>query len=287
MSLATEYEIKMQREYDEDAPLEKGYQTTSAQRWHQNKLFDDIENVAQECPVAFVYNGISHVVMMATPKNLDAFALGFSLSEGIIKNKTELHSVDITKLDAGYTLDITISNRRMVALKDQRRNLTGRTGCGLCGAQSLDQAIRPINILKKNNIANNDAIQHALSKLTEQQTMQSFTGAFHCAAWCDEHGNIMHIIEDVGRHNALDKLIGTLYKHRILGEKLTVPQSGFTLVSSRASYEMVHKSASVGIHNLVAVSAPTLLAIKLAQQSNINLIGFARVGRHTIYHQAR
>jgi FdhD protein len=165
----------------------------------------------------------------------------------------------------------------MMSLKSHRRNLTGRTGCGLCGSESLETAIRPIKSVTPQALPSSPVIQHALSQLSEQQTLQALTGAVHGAAWCDDTGEMLLLCEDVGRHNALDKLIGSLALRKIN------TQSGFVVISSRASYEMVQKVTSVNIATLIAVSAPTVLAISLANQAKLNLIGFARPGRHTFY----
>lgn len=237
----------------------------------------NLDDIAQEIAIALVYNSISHVVMMASPEDLEAFAIGFSLSEGIIVRPSEIYGIELNRCDKGIEVQIEISAERMMLLKAHRRNLTGRTGCGLCGSESLAQAIRPTAQVTPQAIPEANAIQEALSQLGQHQKLQALTGAAHGAAWCDLQGNIQHIQEDIGRHNALDKLIGTL-----AGNKVNV-QTGFVLISSRASYEMVQKASSVGIPTLIAVSAPTALAIDIAKQAQLNLIGFARPGRHVVY----
>lgn len=244
--------------------------------WHSELSTD---HVAVEVPVALVYNGISHVVMMATPTHLAELAVGFSLSEGILAHPDECYDWEVMQTPEGLAVHLTISSQRMAALKLQRRNQTGRTGCGLCGTEALDQAIRPIPSVIAPPLTDK-AIQHALAQLPMQQPLQAVTGSTHCAAWCDAQGNILMAREDVGRHNALDKLIGALAQREI------VTTEGFMLVSSRASYEMVHKCASVGIGALVAVSAATTLAIEQARNAGLLLVGFARPGRHVVYHGA-
>lgn len=243
-----------------------------------------VDDIACEVPVAMIYNGISHVVMMASPNDLVDFAYGFSLSEGIVAEPAEILDIDFRyhpdELDTGIELHLSITSRRMAQLKQQRRNLTGRTGCGLCGAESLQQAMRPVSQVPPAALPDIAAVELAVTTLTEQQPLQHQTGAFHGAAWCDSEGNILVIREDVGRHNALDKLLGALLS--TTWER----RGGFVLISSRASYEMVQKTSHCGIATLVAVSAPTTLAIKVARQAGLNLIGFARPGRHAIYHQA-
>ncbi|WP_271911729.1 formate dehydrogenase accessory sulfurtransferase FdhD [Vreelandella alkaliphila] len=234
--------------------------------------------LALERPVALVYNGISHAVMMASPADLEDFALGFSLSEGILANITECYDLDIHEAPQGFTVHLTIASQRMAELKQRRRSLTGRTGCGLCGTEALEQAIRPIPSVVAPSLSD-AAIQRSLQELATQQPLQAATGASHGAAWCDTQGRILRLREDIGRHNALDKLIGALAREAVPLEE------GFALVTSRASYEMVHKCASAGIGALVAVSAATALAVEQAQASGLLLAGFARPGRHLIYHR--
>lgn len=253
-------------------------------RWQDDGQLTTVDNIAQEVPVALIFNGISHVVMMASPADLEDFAIGFSLSEGIVSHVREVHDIaihcDENNLAAGIEVQLSISNERMEKLKQQRRNLAGRTGCGLCGAESLQQAIVPINQVVKMAMVAPQSVQSAVSQLRQNQPLQAITGAFHGAAWCDLAGNIQLLREDVGRHNALDKLLGALKS------STTDLSQGFVLVSSRASYEMVHKTCRCNIATLVAVSAPTTLAISLAEQAGLNLIGFAKKGSHVVYHQA-
>ncbi|MFG6178002.1 formate dehydrogenase accessory sulfurtransferase FdhD [Halomonas sp. THAF12] len=240
---------------------------------------DDAEDaLALEVPVALVYNGISHAVMMASPTDLEDFALGFSLTEGIIAHPHECYDLELQEDTRGLTVQLTIASQREAELKERRRSLAGRTGCGLCGTEALDQAIRPIPAVQAPALTD-AAIQRALGELAEHQALQAATGASHGAAWCDADGRIRRVREDVGRHNALDKLIGAVA--RAGGPS----KDGFALVSSRASYEMVHKSASAGIGALVAVSAATALAVEQAREAGLLLVGFARPGRHLVYHR--
>ncbi len=177
----------------------------------------------------------------------------------------------------GLELAITVDQESFARLNEQRRNLVGRTGCGLCGAESLDQAMRnPAAVASRVSVPA-AALQAAIQSLNEHQPLQVITGAVHGAAWCSTSGEILALREDVGRHNALDKLIGHL--HRTGFDAAT----GFVLISSRASYEMVYKAAAAGMEILVAVSAPTTLAIDFAHRSGITLVGFARPGRHNVY----
>ena len=237
--------------------------------------------VAEEIPVAMVYNGISHAVMMATPADLEDFALGFSLTETIVHSPDEVYDLELAYSPDGVTVEMTIATECLVALKEQRRNMAGRTGCGLCGTESLAHAIRRIPEVGPHPAISDQAIQAALKNLKQHQPLQAQTGATHAAAWCDLEGAIIAVREDVGRHNALDKLVG----HRLrVGDTF---ENGFALISSRASFEMVQKSATVGISCLVAVSAPTGLAIREARKAGMTLVGFARPERHVIYHQGQ
>lgn len=235
--------------------------------------------VAEEVPVAMVYNGVSHAVMMASPCDLEDFALGFSISEGILEKPEQLFSIEIKPTQDGVEIDMHIAGDCYARLREQRRNMVGRTGCGLCGTESLAHVARAIARVPVQPLPADDAVQAALHSLKNYQPLQSQTGATHGAAWCDSRGQIVQAREDVGRHNALDKLIGARLREG--GDQAF--DKGFALISSRASFEMVQKSASVGISTLVAVSAPTALAIREARESGMNLIGFARPGRHVIY----
>jgi FdhD protein len=253
-------------------------QSTSVLRhvWTPEKLSSSRDQVAVESPVALVYNGISHVVMMTTPTDLEDFAYGFSLSEGIACNVSEILDYDEIYSDIGVELHVTLANEAFSKLKQRRRNLVGRTGCGLCGAESLAQA-RPADKLITTDIRlTHRALQKGIGELSDWQSLQQQTGAVHGAAWCDEQGNIILIREDVGRHNALDKLIGSMLREGL-------SKDGFVIVSSRASYEMVVKMASANLTVLAAVSAPTSLAIELAEGAGLTLVGFSRVDRHVIY----
>jgi len=236
-----------------------------------------IDAVAAETAVALSYNGLSHVVMMMTPADLEDFALGFSLTEGIVERPGQIYDIALHARGHGLEVAITLGNERLQRLKDHRRNLAGRTGCGLCGAESLEQAVRPVAPVSCTDRIAATAIQRALSALDDAQPLQRATGAAHGAAWCAADGSILLAREDVGRHNALDKLIGALARAR-------EPRgAGFALVSSRASYEMVSKTAHAGIGVLVSVSAPTTLAVRMAEEAGLTLVAFARARRLSVY----
>lgn len=235
------------------------------------------DHIAAEVPVAMTYNRHPHVVMMATPDDFEDFGLGFSLTEGLIGNPQDMISMKVIPRDGGVELAMTISEEWYDRLQTQRRNMTGRTGCGLCGAERIEQALRYPESVGDSVRVNDRALQRAVTDMTAHQPLQSVTGATHAAAWCDLAGEISELREDVGRHNALDKLIGRLAR---IGFH---PDQGFVLVSSRASYEMVYKAAAVGMELIMAVSAPTTLAVDFAMQSGMTLVGFARPGRHNVY----
>ena len=233
--------------------------------------------VVEETPVALVYNGVSHVVMMMTPADLEDFAVGFSLSEGIIGDAREVRDITVAGHSEGIELGVTLPPGREQALKAVRRNLTGRTGCGLCGAESLEQAIRPVPGVPEGPVVDAVAVERASVDMPALQTLSRSTGGAHGAAWCGADGTIRMLREDVGRHNALDKLIGAMARSSI------DTADGFVSVSSRASYEMVTKAARAGIRMLVAVSAPTSLAVRLATEAGLTLVAFARPGRFSVY----
>jgi FdhD protein len=233
--------------------------------------------IAEELPVALIYNERPHAVMMATPADLDDFALGFSLSEEIVATVSEFEEVDIKPALAGIEIGIRIPKKRGDVLEDRVRQLTGRTGCGLCGAQTLDAAVRHPAPVAEPSPFSPTALRRALGDLQSRQTINVATGATHAAGWVKPNGTVVLVREDVGRHNALDKLIGAMVRADI------DVRDGFLLITSRASYEMVMKAATVGIGNIVAISAPTALAIALAQETGVTLIGFARPGGYSVY----
>lgn len=229
--------------------------------------------VADEVPVALEYNGVSHAVMLATPLDLEDFALGFSLSEGILQSADELYGVEEVPGPQGITLKLEIASGAFARLKERRRTLAGRTGCGLCGTESLAHVARDLPALPvaaEGQVLRREAIAHAMGSFCEQQTLQQATGAVHAAAWCSAEGDLRWLREDVGRHNALDKLIGALARGGVAAHE------GFIAVTSRASFEMVQKTAMAGVPVLAAVSAPTSFAVNTATQAGMTLVGFAR-----------
>ena len=275
----------------------------SVTRWRNGVVSQTTDKVAEEVPIAMIYNGISHAVMLATPQDLEDFALGFSLSEGILQSKSELYDVEIVAQNNGIELKMEVASEAFAKLKDRRRNLTGRTGCGLCGAESLQDALRLDSVdaraVKKYGLQASinapygaspqktiqaSSIQAAFHAMQIQQILQQATGATHACAWVNTvvsaelnaSGEVQVVREDVGRHNAMDKLIGALAKN-------PPKDDGFVLTSSRASVEMVQKVALAGYDVLAAISAPTGLAIRVAQQFGVTLVGFLRDNQFVIY----
>lgn len=237
---------------------------------------DDI--LASEVPVALQYNGISHVVMLASGMNLTDLAYGFSYTEGIIRTPDDIYDCEVHRTAQGYVLDITIASACMQQLRLRRRRMTGQTGCGLCGIESLealDHALTPLPT--PSPTLTGTAIEYALKTLSQAQPLRQRTGATHAAGWANFNGEIQLLREDVGRHNALDKLIGALLR---AGHTAA---DGFAVVSSRASYEMVQKTVQAKIPALVAVSAPTSMAVNVAREHQLILVGFARGDKFNIY----
>lgn len=235
------------------------------------------DSLAEEVPVALVYNGISHVVMMASPKDLELFAIGFSLSEGIIEHPREIYGMDVVSACNGLEVQIELSSRQFMGLKERRRALAGRTGCGVCGVEQLNDIGRPVQPLPFTQTFNLAHLDRALMHLNDFQPIGQLTGCTHAAAWVMPSGELAGGHEDVGRHVALDKLLG---RRATEGEEW---RQGAALVSSRASYEMVQKSAMCGVEILFAVSAATTLAVDVAERCNLTLVGFCKPGRATIY----
>lgn len=236
-----------------------------------------LDSIAQECAVALVYNGVSHVVMMASPTLLTEFAIGFSFTEAIVNKVSDIFDVQIHKHPIGFEVALTISSECFSRLKHRRRLISGRTGCGVCGQQSLEHMQPDILPVSADSSVSHQAIDIALQNFTKHQPLQHLTGAVHGAAWCESDGNISLVAEDIGRHNALDKLIGLRLQ---AGD---IQNGGFLLISSRASFEIIQKSARANIAIVVALSAPTSLAVSLANQSRQTLVGFARKERHVVY----
>lgn len=231
---------------------------------------DRIDVLAEETPVALVYNGISHAVMMASPADLEDFAVGFSLSEGIARNKSDLGAVETVSVANGVEVRIELSSQAFWHLKERRRTLAGRTGCGLCGVDSLDQTVRDLPKIENGLRVTHAAIHRALDALPAAQVHNRAARSLHAAAFATPEGEIKLMREDVGRHNALDKLIGGMMRQGL------DPASGICLITSRCSFEMAQKAVAAGFPILVAVSAPTLMAQRLAEAHNLTMVALAR-----------
>lgn len=221
--------------------------------------------VAEEVPVAFEYNGRAHAVMMATPADLEDFALGFSLCEEIVSAPADIAGVTVRPADGGVVLDIRVDPLRLLRGSLRRRSMEGRSGCGLCGVESLANAVRTPRRVAPAFEPQAGAVAAAFAALPDHQPIGRANRSVHAAAWCDPAGRILLAREDVGRHNALDKLAGAL------AAAGTDPSGGFAVLSSRCSFELVQKAAAVGIPLLATLSAPTALALTLARDAGLTL----------------
>ena len=253
------------------------YRSRPVERWKDHVVTPQEDWLAEEVPVVLVYNGQSHVVMLATPLDLEDFALGFSLTEGIVGSSREILSIRVHHRSEGIEVRMRIAPERQAALAGRERNLTGRTGCGLCGTASLRQALRHPGRVQADIRISAEDMHQALSDLRGRQELNRLTGAVHAAAWAVPGPGVVSVREDIGRHNALDKLVGLLAKTGVGHD------DGYVLVTSRASYEMVQKCAAAGIGLMVAISAPTGLAVRLAEETGVTLVGFARGNSHVVY----
>lgn len=236
--------------------------------------------LAEERPVALRYRCVSHAVMLATPCDLEDFALGFSLSEGIIEHPHQLYDVHWQETSGGIQLQMDLASECFARLQSRQRAVVGASGCGLCGLTSLEAVLEGLPSLPQTLRLDAAALQRSLADLQQHQILGRLTGGTHAAAWCDPAGTILRVREDVGRHNALDKLIGAL----AAGGAERSP--GFALLSSRASFELVQKAVRAGIEVLVTVSAASSAAVELAERSGLTLVGFARPGRQVVYSRA-
>lgn len=239
------------------------------------------KDIASEVPVSLVYKGTSHVVMMASPDDLEDFGLGFSLSERIIQHAEELEHLDVIEDEKGIVIAMDIPNERHRDIAERRRYLSGRTGCGLCGVESLEEALPDLTSVHADALIERGNIYKAFDALHDYQPVKKVTGAVHGAAWCDIQGRVMMMREDVGRHNALDKLIGAMARADI---DFT---DGFCLITSRCSYEMVQKTVNMNIPVLAAISAPTGLAVQMADDSNLTLLALTREKTFTAFTHLR
>jgi FdhD protein len=248
------------------------------------------DTLASEVPVALVFNGVSHAVMMATPQDLEAFALGFALSEGILDHARDCRGIEVravAALDAGMPegmdgieVHLDVSTRSFERLKARRRSMAGRTGCGVCGVDSfaaLDLAPEPVAPRDWIDRVDLPTVLRAMSALPGHQVLNAEAGAIHAAGWATLDGKLTDVLEDVGRHNALDKLIGRL----ALAGRLS--EAGFVVMSSRGSHELVRKCARLGIAALATISSPTAMGVRVAELANVKLWGLCRAPRAVLY----
>ncbi len=244
--------------------------TVACSIWRRHGVADGARIIPEETAIAFTYEGGSYAVMMATPQNLEDFAVGFSVTEGLAASPADIRQLDIVQHAAGIELRMWLSEPHAAALSERRRHLAGPTGCGLCGIESLDEAVRTPSRVRQGDTFTPAEIMRALEALAPRQELNRQTRAVHAAAFWQPGTGLLAVREDVGRHNALDKLVGALTRDRVPGH------SGMVLLTSRVSVEMVQKTAAVGAPLLVAVSAPTALALRTAETAGITLVAVAR-----------
>lgn len=261
--------------------LPPGYVSRPAMVVAGEVVRETIVDIAEETPVAMVFNGVSHAVMIATPGDLADFGLGFALSEGIVSTPDEVLDIEVVPVAGGVQVAMTITQRRFSALAERRRTLAGRTGCGLCGVDSLAQVSRHVRNVESSLQISPAAVRRALVDLRDRQLLNGKTGAVHGAALCDEEGAIQLLREDVGRHNALDKLLGAMASRK------RSARDGFVVLTSRCSFEMVQKAATCGVAILVAISAPTALALREAERLGVTVVALARADSITVHTHPR
>ena len=258
-----------------------GLREVSVEREQLGAVERASDYVAEERPVALHYYRLPYVVMLASPGDLEDLGVGFTLSEGIVDAAEEIRGVELTRDNGAFAVHLTITGERLSRILQRQRNLTGRTGCGLCGVESVEEAVRHPSPVREGLTVAKAELHAELARLHTLQPLNLQTGSVHAAAWALPGKGIQLVREDVGRHNALDKVIGALVRAG------TDPRLGYLIITSRASSEMVQKAATVGISLVVAVSAPTALAIDLAIETGVTLIGFARADRHVVYAHAQ
>jgi FdhD protein len=238
--------------------------------WRDGHLAEGVRLIPEETALAVTFNGGTYAVMMGTPQDLRDFAIGFSLNEGIVQSPDDIESIDIVELDDGIELRMWLSLDKASLLSERRRHIAGPTGCGLCGIESITEAVRPAAIVAKGRTFAPQEIMAAIASMPPLQKVNIETRAVHAAAFWTPARGIVALREDVGRHNALDKLAGALASDRV------ETSEGMVLLTSRVSVEMVQKTASIGAPLMVAVSAPTALAVRVANDAGITLAAIAR-----------
>jgi FdhD protein len=259
------------------APERKPAQIVRRQIWREGGLSSGGRSIPEETAVAFTFNGGTYAVMMTTPQDLEDFAVGFSLSEGVISSSADIDSLDIVPLNDGVELRMWLSKPKADRLRERRRHIAGPTGCGLCGIESIAEAMRPGAIVGHGRQFSPEQIMVAMQSLSSRQKLNIETRAVHAAAFWNVKNGIVALREDVGRHNALDKLSGALARASI------VASDGIILLTSRVSVEMVQKSAAIGVPVMVSVSAPTALAVRMAEAAGITLAAIARADGFEVF----
>jgi FdhD protein len=234
-------------------------------------------DVAEEVPVALVYNGRPHVVVMGTPEDLEDLAAGFSVSEGIVRDAGAVERIDVVRASHGIELQIQIPATDAARLAERSRGIVSRTGCGLCGIETINDAMRMPVAVGDALVVTPNAIALSAMDLSRRQRLNNATSTVHAAGWAARDGNVSIVREDVGRHNALDKLLGAMFRQGV------DRSDGFVVVTSRASYEMVQKVAAVGVELIAAISRPTGLAIRFAEAANVTLVGLVRGSTANVY----
>ena len=252
-------------------------QIVHGQIWRENGLSLGSRSIPEETAVALTYNGGTYAVMMTTPQDLEDFAVGFSLSEGVISSSADIDSLDIVRLADGVELRMWLSKPKADRLQERRRHIAGPTGCGLCGIDSIAEAMRPAAVIGHGQQFSSEQIMVAMQKVPLLQKLNIETRAVHAAAFWDVTNGIGALREDVGRHNALDKLSGALARASVVANK------GIILLTSRISVEMVQKSAVIGAPVMVSVSAPTALAVRMAEAAGITLAAIARADGFEVF----
>jgi FdhD protein len=254
--------------------------TVRRQVWRESGASEGLRTIPEETALALTYNGGTYAVMMGTPQNLRDFAVGFSLSEGIVQSPDDINSLDIVPLDDGIELRMWLEPSLANRLNERRRHIAGPTGCGICGIDSIAEAIRPAAVVAFGRSFSPQQIMAAMQAIAPLQTINIETRAVHAAAfWMPERG-IVALREDVGRHNALDKLAGALAQSKV------ATGDGMVLLTSRVSVEMVQKAAAMGAPLMVAVSAPTALAVRMADAADITLVAIARADGFEVFTHA-